>query len=74
MSTTSEQLIPGDRVRVYQKPYTSEDYEGPATLVDRFRGRPHDPERHNLWFVRFDDENEEYLRLVLPRHKMDGTP
>jgi len=54
----------GDKVAVYQKPFTGELYQGQATLV-RCLHREAEFER---WVVSFDDEpGATYERVVVPQ-------
>ena len=52
----------GDKVRVYQKPLTSEDFEGVAALVEQVR--PDDGDGLSIWLVQFEGEEEYYQRCI----------
>jgi hypothetical protein len=55
----------GDRVVVYQKPYTSEAKEGRAILQQKLESGS------DRWLVQFppDPPTEVYERIVLPEHR-----
>ena len=53
-------LKKGQKVRIYQKPITHEEYEGIATLV-KFVS---ETEQDESWMVRFRNEESTYQRLI----------
>jgi len=63
----SQTLTTGDRVVVYQQPFTDADREGIAVLVDS-QGQDHDG--HEGWLVRFPGESEAYYRTVHLRNRL----
>ena len=68
----------GDKVKVYQKPMTDEEYEGDAVLVRLVEGEPESidkPDEDQYWVLRFLDkkgkpEPDCYDRFVYPRHRI----
>ena len=62
-----ETLTTGDRVVVYQKPFTDADREGIATLITRSDGNDDGYER---WEIRFPGESEAYYRTVHLRNRL----
>lgn len=66
----------GDRVRVYYRPLTEQDFEGEATLVEYVTevGVFGSREVH-MWRVRFAGEIESYYRQILePEKSNDRLP
>jgi len=61
-------LHKGDRVRVYQRPLTKDDFEGNATLIEEYR--PDDGDGVSMWEVRFDGEQSTWLRTVNAEDKL----
>lgn len=66
----------GDKINVYQRPMTDEDFEGVAILVRPVDGNPEPDDRPDVdqfWVVQFIDsrggvERDTYNRFVYPRH------
>jgi len=58
------ELKVGDKVKVYQKPITREDYEGIATLIELIRLDERDG--LNRWLVHFQDDEpgSNYVRTI----------
>ena len=54
----------GDKVKIYQKPITQEDFEGVATLVSKYL--PDEGDGLSIWEVHFenDQSGETYLRTI----------
>ena len=48
-------LKKGDRVKIYQKPLTEEDYEGEAELVKHLSDGSYGDAHIEDWLVRFED-------------------
>ena len=61
----------GDKVKIYSDPFTQEDLEGEATLMDVII--PLDEFGHSQWGVHFDgdDPGEVYSRLIDEREEFD---
>ena len=57
-------MKPGDKVKIFQKPITKEDYEGEAILVEEHR--PDLGDGLSMWVVHFpgDDPGANYLRTI----------
>jgi hypothetical protein len=54
-------LRPGDKVMIYEDPYTQGKPEGTATLVNKeFTG----PDGEEHWFVKFAGDREKYYRTI----------
>jgi hypothetical protein len=68
-----KQLAKGQTVRVYQQPYTSEEYEGDAVLI-RPVEKPAHRGRWEVWMVRFAGEAAPYRRLVHPQDIVTPAP
>ncbi len=60
----------GDRIRVYQCPYTREQFEEEATLVARSAWGTDTP--WERWTVQFDGEDGTYDRIVSPDDIVTG--
>lgn len=56
-------LIRGNRVKVYQKPYTREEFEGEATLLCQAPGFG-TMEPWEMWYVKFSPDDPSVLRKV----------
>jgi hypothetical protein len=54
-------LKKGDKVIIYQDPYTQSNIEGEARLINKESTGPDGEER---WFVQFTGEREPYLRTI----------
>jgi len=52
----------GDKVRIYQKPITEEDFEGEATLIRKDLT----DKKNNLevWWVKFKGDTREFRRTI----------
>jgi len=57
-------MKPGDKVKVYQKPYTFKEFEGMATLVSRSNEYTNIEHGFERWNVKFDDDAYMVTRIV----------
>ena len=53
----------GDRVKIYQKPLTEEDFEGEAVLVKRMLTNKWD--RTENWQVKFKNDDERIRKIKI---------
>ena len=53
----------GDRVKIYQKPLTEEDFEGKAVLVKRMLTNKWD--RTENWQVKFKNDDERIRKIKI---------
>lgn len=61
-------LAPLHFVKIYQKPYTDEEFEAKAQLIKHVSDLA---DGYQQWDVRFPKEKETYTRTVHPRHLID---
>ena len=54
-------LKKGDKVIIYQDPYTQSKIEGEATLVSK---ESTGPDGEETWFVHFQGDTENYPRII----------
>ena len=52
----------GDKVKIYQKPISKEDYEGEATLVRK--NLSNEINNTESWFVKFKGDNRLSVRTI----------
>ena len=53
----------GDKIKIYGKPVTREDFEGDATLIEEYL--PDEGDGLSMWVVTFDDSpGVQYLRTI----------
>ena len=57
-------LKPGMKVKIYQRPVARADFEGEATLISEYR--PDNGDGLSLWIVNFDGDypDETYVRAI----------
>ena len=66
---TSETFVKiGDRVTVYQDPYTMKKPEGKGRIIDVHDLSDMESAYVDVWFDDDDDGDEKYSRWVLPSH------
>ena len=63
MGKPTAKLKRGDKVKVYAKPLTNEDYEGDAQLVKEVY-KKWALEGYEYWMVRFKGESSVYSRQI----------
>jgi hypothetical protein len=56
-------LKKGDKVLIFQDPYTQGNLEGQATLVSK---ESTGPDGEETWMVRFQGDTEDFPRIILP--------
>ena len=60
----------GDRVKVYQRPYSEEDFEGVGRLVRKSGETGTVMEPYERWEVRMRPDERPVLRTIHPRWKV----
>ena len=62
-------LKPGDKVIIYQHPYSKTKPEGTATLLEK---ESTGPDGREQWLVQFEDEADTYSRSIYPQKAEGG--